>query len=99
MAERGSFLRRCPHLAGFVGVASKQGQAARVLWLAGATEALLEQTGAPLPREERTAYTRAVASAQASLGEEASVAVWAEGQAADLAAVIAAATRNAGPTT
>jgi tetratricopeptide (TPR) repeat protein len=83
------FLARC--LAGFVGVAGAQGQAQRAAWLAGATAALIEQTGAPLPRGERAPYARALATACAVLGEEAYAAAWAAGQTAPLEEVVASA--------
>lgn len=78
-------------LAGLAVVAGAEGDADRALRLAGAQAALGEAAGFRLPEPEQVALDRAVAAAQATLGERTAAAVWAEGQALSLEEAIAVA--------
>ena len=52
--------------------------------LCGATAALREDTGWPLPPSKRAEHDRTVAAARAALGEDAFTAAWAKGRALPL---------------
>jgi len=71
-------------MEGLVSVAAATGQTRRGALLGGATEALREVLGVPLPPEQRADHERAASSLRAALGEEAFAAAWAEGRALSL---------------
>jgi tetratricopeptide (TPR) repeat protein len=70
---------RC--LEGLARVAVAQGRMERAAWLCGATAALREDKGWPLPPAKRAEHERTVAAAREALGEEAFEASWEEGHA------------------
>ena len=77
-------------LIGLAGVAAEPGEdRRRAAQLAGAAEALRAATGLTLEPFDRGVYERAVAAAQASLGEEAFAAAFAAGQAMTLDEAVA----------
>ena len=73
-----------PALEGLAGVAVTQGLAEQGARLFGATEALREAMGWPLPPVSRADYERDVAAARAQLGEATFAAAWAAGRALPL---------------
>ena len=71
-------------LEGLAAVAAAQGELVWAAQLWGATEALREAIGAPIPTVYRLDYERTVAKARAQLGEETFARAWAEGRAKTL---------------
>jgi hypothetical protein len=71
-------------LEGFAGLAGARAQGARSARLYGATEALREAGGAPLPPVDRPDHNHKVAAARAQLDEAVWRTAWAEGKAMSL---------------
>jgi len=67
-------------LQGLAGVVAAQGESTWAARLWGLASAMREATGAPIPPVERADYERALASAQAQLGEKTFAAAWEEGR-------------------
>src|SRR5262245_65430993 len=78
-----------PALEGLAGVAVTQGLAEQGARLFGASEALRESMGWPLPPVSRADYERDVAAARAQLDEAAFAEEWAAGRALTLEQAIA----------
>jgi predicted ATPase/class 3 adenylate cyclase len=76
-------------------VAVEAGRMERAVRLLGASAALRERLGAPVPASERAGHERRVATARATLGEDAFAAAWAAGQASSLEAAVAEALEDA----
>ena len=76
-------------------VAAAQGKHTWVARLLGAAESLRESRGIPVTPAERADYEPAMAVAQASLGEQAFAAAWAEGRSMIFEQVLAAPGRSA----
>lgn len=68
-------------LEGLAGLAAARHDAARCLRLAGAAAGIREAIGVPGPPDRQARLTRRLAPAREILGERASAAAWAEGQA------------------
>jgi predicted ATPase/class 3 adenylate cyclase/DNA-binding CsgD family transcriptional regulator len=67
-------------LEGLAGMVAAQGESVWAARLWGATEALREAMGTPIPPVEHASYERSVAAARSQLGEQAFAAAWAEGR-------------------
>jgi predicted ATPase len=76
------------------GLASVAGRPEKAAQLFGATQALREAIGAPMPPVEHPDHDRAVAAARAQLGEAVFTAAWAEVQAMTVEKAIAQALEN-----
>jgi predicted ATPase/DNA-binding XRE family transcriptional regulator len=85
---------RC--LEGLARVAVAQGRMERAAWLIGATAALREDRGWPLPPAKRAEHERTVAVARRALGEEAFDGEWARGHRMSLEEVITDTLGNSG---
>ena len=68
-------------LEAFAGLAADQENPERAARLWGATDALREQIGVPLPPNNREVYERKVAAARLALGENVFSSAWSEGRA------------------
>jgi non-specific serine/threonine protein kinase len=66
-------------LAELAALASAEGLPESALRLAGATAAVIQQTGIPIQHTERGRYERWLAAARQALGEEVAAEAWAEG--------------------
>ena len=73
-----------PCLEGLARVAAAQGRMERAARLCGATAALREDTGWPLPPARRAEHDRTATAARVVLGEDAFTAAWAKGHALPL---------------
>jgi predicted ATPase len=82
--ELGDKMYTAYFLAGLAAVAGGQGNAERAGRLFGATEALREAIGAPLPPSEQRVYDVMVEKARARLDQAAFLAAWAAGRAMGL---------------
>jgi hypothetical protein len=80
----------------FIGLAVVQDQPARALHLAGATAALREALGAPLPPDEQARVEGPLATARQALGEETAAEALAAGRAMTMEQAIAYALEEAG---
>ena len=67
-------------LQGLAGVVAAQGESTWAARLWGLASAMRESSGAPIPPVERADYERALASAQAQLGEKTFAAAWEKGR-------------------
>ncbi len=76
------------------GAATLLGQSERAARLCGAADALRERLGTPLRPFEQAPHGQRVAALQATLGEEAFAAAWAEGQELSLELAFAEALRS-----
>ena len=79
--EMGDRLGIAEALAGFARIATAERDYVRAARLMGASEALRETLGFPVPPAEREVYDRAVASMRSSMGEHAFSEAWAQGRA------------------
>ena len=80
------FISRC--VEGLAGLACRRGDYARSARLYGAAEPLREQVGAVVYLLDRVVYDRNVSTLHAQLGEAALAALWAEGRALSLDAIM-----------
>ncbi len=78
----------------FASLAAANGQPESALRLAGAAQAIREETGSPLPHGEQAALDRTLAPAREALDETSQAAAWEAGQAMTLEAAIAFALRS-----
>ncbi|HEY3079371.1 MAG TPA: tetratricopeptide repeat protein [Chloroflexota bacterium] len=87
--ESGAPVRVAWSLAGFAYLAAARAQSRRALRLAGAAAALRQSPGFQFPSSTLIRLDRKLAPVRAALGDEASAAAWAEGQAMTLDEAVA----------
>lgn len=83
-------------LRGLAAATLGQGEARNAACLWGASEALRQSVGVPIPLRERQEYDRQVAQARAALGEDVFAAAWEEGRTLTWEQAAAAALADAG---